>query len=107
MGGGTTALALARRGVDVLVIERGPRLPREEQNWSPRAVFLEHRYKPAEHWLDRGGKAFVPGVHYLVGGNTKVYGASLDLGVASDQVMHAGDESLPPAVQPVLRRLVP
>ncbi len=77
MGGGTTALALARRGVDVLVIERGPRLPREEQNWSPRAVFLEHRYKPAEKWLDRGGKAFVPGVHYLVGGNTKVYGASL------------------------------
>src|SRR5260370_12562825 len=77
MGGGTTALALARRGADVLVIERGPRLPREEQNWSPRAVFLEHRYKPAEKWLDRGGKAFVPAVHYLAAGNTKVYGASL------------------------------
>jgi choline dehydrogenase-like flavoprotein len=77
MGGGTTALALARRGVDVLVVERGRRLPREEQNWSPRAVFLERRYKPAERWLDRRGQAFVPGVHYVVGGNTKVYGASL------------------------------
>lgn len=77
MGGGTTALALARRGVDVLVVERGSRLPREEQNWSPRAVFIEHRYRPAERWRDGAGRAFAPGVHYVVGGNTKVYGASL------------------------------
>ena len=34
MGGGTTALALARRGIDVLVLERGERLPREPENWS-------------------------------------------------------------------------
>ncbi len=77
MGGGTTALALARRGVDVLVLERGGRLPREPANWSPRAVFLERRYKPAERWLDGRGRSFAPGVHYVVGGNTKVYGASL------------------------------
>lgn len=77
MGGGTTALALARRGVDVLVVERGSRLPREEQNWSARAVFIERRYKPAERWRDGAGRTFAPGVHYVVGGNTKVYGASL------------------------------
>lgn len=77
MGGATTALALARRGVDVLVLERGARLPREPANWSPRAVFLERRYKPSERWLDGAGGSFVPGVHYMVGGNTKVYGASL------------------------------
>lgn len=77
MGGATTALALARRGVDVLVLERGGRLPREPANWSPRAVFLERRYKPSERWLDGAGGSFVPGVHYVVGGNTKVYGASL------------------------------
>src|SRR6266545_1457460 len=77
MGGGTTAHALARRGVDVLVLERGERLPREPENWSPRAVFLDRRYKPAERWLDRAGRAFAPGVHYVVGGSTKVYGASL------------------------------
>ena len=77
MGGGTIALALARRGVDVLVVERGSRLPREEQNWSPRAVFIERRYKPAELWRDGAGRSFAPGVHYVVGGNTKVYGASL------------------------------
>jgi choline dehydrogenase-like flavoprotein len=77
MGGGTIAHALARRGVDVLVLERGRRLPREPENWSPRAVFIERRYKPAEQWLDGAGRAFAPGVHYVVGGNTKVYGASL------------------------------
>src|SRR5205807_1754527 len=77
MGGGTTALALARRGVDVLVLERGHRLPREPENWSPRAVFVERRYKPSERWLDGSSRSFVPGVHYVVGGNTKVYGASL------------------------------
>ena len=77
MGGGTTALALARRGVDVLVVERGERLPREPENWSPREVFIGRRYKPAEQWQDQRGRAFSPGVHYVVGGNTKVYGASL------------------------------
>lgn len=77
MGGATTAHALARRGVDVLVLERGERLPREPENWSPRAVFLQRRYKPAERWLDRHGAPFAPGVHYVVGGSTKVYGASL------------------------------
>jgi choline dehydrogenase-like flavoprotein len=77
MGGGTTAHALARRGVDVLVLERGQRLPREPENWSPRAVFTQRRYRPDEEWLDGDGRRFAPGVHYVVGGNTKVYGASL------------------------------
>jgi choline dehydrogenase-like flavoprotein len=77
MGGATVAYALARRGVDVLVLERGQRVPREPENWSARAVFRERRYKPAERWLDAGARPFAPGVHYVVGGNTKVYGASL------------------------------
>ncbi|MFM8894072.1 MAG: GMC oxidoreductase, partial [Actinomycetales bacterium] len=68
---------LAQRGVDVLVLERGGRLPREEQNWSPEAVFAERRYRPNEMWRDAQGRPFAPGVHYLVGGNTKVYGSSL------------------------------
>lgn len=77
MGGSTTALALGRRGVDVLVLERGERLPRELENWSPRAVFVQRRYKPPETWYDGRGRPFAPGVHYFVGGSTKVYGASL------------------------------
>ena len=77
MGGGTLAWGLAQRGIDTLVLERGEVLPREPQNWSPEAVFLERRYKPDETWLDDDGNEFHPGVHYVVGGNTKVYGASL------------------------------
>ncbi|MFL6170184.1 MAG: FAD-dependent oxidoreductase [Ornithinibacter sp.] len=77
MGGGTVAWALAQRGVDVLLLERGERLPREPENWSPDEVFIRRRYKPAELWEDGDGEAFAPGVHYVVGGNTKVYGASL------------------------------
>ncbi|MDJ1113264.1 GMC oxidoreductase [Microbacterium dauci] len=77
MGGGVTALALARRGVDVLLVERGERIRREPENWSPDAVFRRRRYKPSEEWLDGSGRPYKPGVHYVVGGSTKVYGASL------------------------------
>lgn len=77
MGGSTLAWGLAQRGLDVLVLERGERLRREEQNWSPQAVFAERRYRPRETWRDDSGQDFAPGVHYLVGGNTKVYGSSL------------------------------
>lgn len=78
MGGGMLARALAERGIEVLVIERGHRLPREAQNWDPKSVFREHRYKNAGLWKNGSDKSdFMPGVHYYVGGNTKVYGASL------------------------------
>jgi choline dehydrogenase-like flavoprotein len=78
MGGGTTAWALRNSGADVLLVERGDRLPSEPENWSARAVFVDKRYKNAEDWVDEGsGEAFTPGVHYYVGGNTKVYGACL------------------------------
>lgn len=97
MGGGTTAWALARRGVDVLLLERGQRLPREPENWSPSAVFLGRRYKPDEVWEDGGGRSFAPGVHYVVGGNTKVYGASLPRFRESDFEEVAHLDGLSPA----------
>lgn len=68
---------MAQRGIDVLVVERGDFLPQEQQNWSPEAVFVQRRYKPDEMWVDDDGHEFSPGVHYVVGGNTKVYGSSL------------------------------
>ena len=52
MGGGTLARALAGSGARVLVIERGDFLPREPENWSPEAVFVENRYKAKERWRD-------------------------------------------------------
>lgn len=76
-GGGTLAYALRDAGWRVLLLERGDFLPREPQNWSPEAVFVEHRYQATERWHDAAGGTFAPGVHYVVGGNTKVYGAAL------------------------------
>jgi choline dehydrogenase-like flavoprotein len=78
MGGGTIAFALRDLGARIIVVERGDFLPRERANWEPAAVFGEHRYRAREIWYDgNSGKPFSPGVHYWVGGNTKVYGACL------------------------------
>src|SRR3954464_9380681 len=76
-GGGTLGRALASSGKKILLLERGGWLPREKENLSSKAVFLEARYKAKEVWLDPQGKEIHPGIHYYVGGNTKVYGAAL------------------------------
>lgn len=76
-GGGTLAYKLAPSGKKILVLERGPYLTREKDNWSSRAVFVDNKYKAKVTWQDKNGKAFHPGIHYYVGGNTKVYGAAL------------------------------
>ncbi len=76
-GGATLTHALAPTGKRILVLERGDFLPREKDNWDTRAVFTESKYKAAETWYDKNGKPFHPGIHYWVGGNTKVYGAAL------------------------------
>src|SRR5437868_11271675 len=76
-GGGTLAHRLAPSGKRILILERGGYLPRERENWNTEAVFAENRYKAAETWHEQDGKAFHPGIHYSVGGNTKMYGAVL------------------------------
>ncbi|MCW5980398.1 MAG: GMC family oxidoreductase [Bryobacteraceae bacterium] len=76
-GGGTLAYKLAPSGKRILILERGGYLRREQENWSSRAVFLEERYKSHENWTNAEGNPFHPGIHYYVGGNTKVYGAAL------------------------------
>jgi choline dehydrogenase-like flavoprotein len=76
-GGGTLAYKLAPSGKKILLLERGGYLPREKDNWSSRAVFVENKYKAKVSWKDKNGNAFHPGIHYYVGGNTKVYGAAL------------------------------
>ena len=95
MGGGTLAWALRDSGARVLLLERGDFLPVEPQNWSPEAVFTENRYKAKELWRDADGGWFAPGVHYVVGGNTKVYGAALPRLRQDDfgAVQHAGGVS--------------
>lgn len=76
-GGGTLAHELAATGKRILLLERGGYLPRERENWSSQAVFVENRYKSQETWHDGQGRPFHPGIHYFVGGNTKFYGAVL------------------------------
>lgn len=95
-GGGATAWGLRDLGARVLLLERGGFLPKEPQNISPEAVFAENRYKARETWQDAGGGRFKPGVHYFVGGNTKMYGAALPRLRESDfgAVQHAGGVSL-------------
>src|SRR5690348_11835733 len=76
-GGGTLANRLAPSGKRILLLERGGWLPRELENWDAEAVFVQNRYVPKETWYDKNNKPFQPGVHYWVGGATKLYGAAL------------------------------
>jgi choline dehydrogenase-like flavoprotein len=76
-GGGTLARKLATSGKRILLVEQGPWLPRERENWDTYAVCVEGRYNCPERWLDAGGREFEPGQHYFVGGNTKFYGAAM------------------------------
>jgi choline dehydrogenase-like flavoprotein len=76
-GGGTLAFKLAPSGKRILLLERGGYVPREKENWDPRAVNVEGRYNTKEVWRDRDGKDLHPHTNYYVGGNTKFYGAAL------------------------------
>ena len=76
-GGATTAWKLARTGKRILLIERGDYLKRERENWDSQAVFVDARYQAPETWHGANGDTFHPGLHYFVGGNSKVYGSIL------------------------------
>ncbi|MBZ9934875.1 GMC family oxidoreductase [Mesorhizobium sp. BR1-1-16] len=76
VGGGALANSLAAPGRDILMIERGPRLPREPDNWSVDAIFHTRKYAAKEQWRDRDGKLFSPSTYYYVGGNSKFFGAA-------------------------------
>ena len=76
-GGASLAHRLAPTGKRILILERGDYLPRETANWDSHAVFVEGRYQATDTWHGADGKAFHPGLHYYVGGNSKVFGAAL------------------------------
>ena len=76
-GGGTLAHTLAAGGRRILILERGGYLPREKQNWDAAEVFVKNRYVSQDTWYDKDGAPFQPGVHYFVGGATKLFGAAL------------------------------
>ena len=76
-GGASLAQRLAPTGKRILILERGDYLPRSMDNWNPYKVFVEGIYQAPDTWYDSQGEAFHPGLHYYVGGNSKVYGAAL------------------------------
>ena len=76
-GGGTLAYKLAPTGKKILILERGDYVPREQDNWSPKAVNLDGKYQTKETWLDKDGRDLHPHTNYCVGGNTKFFGAAL------------------------------
>ena len=83
------------RGDKGQVFALGEHLPREAENWSPKSVFIQHRYRTQEKWYDKAGHPFVPNCHYWVGGNTTFYGAALMRLRERDfqEVQHAGGVS--------------
>ena len=76
-GGASLAHKLAPTGKRILLIERGDYLPRSQANWDSKAVFVDAIYQAKETWYGTDGTTFHPGLHYFVGGNSKVYGAAL------------------------------
>jgi len=76
-GGASVAHRLAPTGKRILLMERGDYLPRSRANWDAQTVFVDGAYQADETWYGKDGKSFHPGLHYFVGGNSKVYGAAL------------------------------
>jgi choline dehydrogenase-like flavoprotein len=76
-GGASLVQRLAPTGKRILLIERGDYLPRSRANWDAQTVFVDAAYQTQETWYGRDGSRFHPGLHYYVGGNSKVYGAAL------------------------------
>jgi choline dehydrogenase-like flavoprotein len=76
-GGASLVHRLAPTGKRILLIERGDYLPRSPRNWDSKTVFVDGAYQAPETWYGRDGRTFHPGLHYFVGGNSKVYGAAL------------------------------
>jgi len=76
-GGGTLAQRLAPTGKRILILERGDRMALSEQNRANVDVFKKERYHAPEQWYDKDGEPFSPQTNYAVGGNTKIYSATL------------------------------
>ncbi len=76
-GGASLAQRLAPTGKRILLLERGDYLPRSRRNWDSQTVFVDGAYQAKETWFTTKGDEIHPGLHYYVGGNSKVYGSAL------------------------------
>ena len=78
-GGGTTAYALSRAGLKVLLVERGGWPARDETDWNGRAILLEGRYKgetPVDVRQGGAGADVETFPNEVVGGNSIFFGGA-------------------------------
>ncbi|HEU5236701.1 MAG TPA: NAD(P)-binding protein, partial [Pyrinomonadaceae bacterium] len=59
-GGGTLAYHLAPSRKKILLIERGPFVPREKDNWNSLAVNAQGKYNTKEVWRNQDGTELHP-----------------------------------------------
>ncbi len=76
-GGASLAHRLAPTGKRILLIERGDYLPRSQATGIPRPCSWTAPTRRRRLGTASDGETFHPGLHYFVGGNSKVYGAAL------------------------------
>ena len=76
-GGSAAAYELATAGLRVVVVEKGPELPRDSSTLDFDKVVHRGLFKSKEQWLDGRGRPFAPEEYFNVGGKTKWYGAAL------------------------------
>lgn len=76
-GGSAAAYKLAMAGKQVLLLEKGNKLPEDGSTLDFKRVINEGIFKSKEPWLDRRGKRFCPEEYFNLGGKTKWYGAAL------------------------------
>lgn len=75
IGGATLASALAPSGLNILVVEKGQHLLPAPEARDDVAIFQGGHYAPTEKWMGSDGTPFVAGNYYVVGGNSKFFGA--------------------------------
>lgn len=75
VGGSMAAFGLVQAGLEVLMIERGPRVRRSQENWASDAVLELSPYHTMEsHYLVRGDDRGRAGTFQCVGGASVFYG---------------------------------
>lgn len=76
-GGSAAAYYLVQSGRRVLLLERGPELPRDGSTLDVGQVFTRHAFVETERWVDAQGREIVPEERSNLGGKTRWYGAAL------------------------------
>ena len=76
-GGAAAAYALAKRGLRVLILEKGPELPRDGSTLDINRVVHRGEFLSHERWMGSRGEPLMPEEHFNLGGKTKWYGAAL------------------------------